>query len=537
MSTSPTPEAVPHLPQADTFEWRGAYQAMRRAAVGHRWVIFLTMVLTVGLVATYIWIWPPTFQAEVMIAADSDKDVSRTSFYQGWNIFRREALADEGTLMISPPVLKAVVERLDLRYEDMYHPFTSYVTHLWGQSWVGQNYRIVKAWILGTPPKKYELSPEELERYKVMSDFSAGVAVRQVGEANIGLLIVKGSNERCAEIANEIVKVYFEQRRERYVQEAEQSYASLWKEADKTHAELAQLDREIKEFRSATDTVFLFEKDRVQIGQWLTLRSAVTELQSQIADQESTLAVLDIQLRGEAPRLLSDRVFKDDATKERLLKLELGLAALRQQFQPDAPEVRDVEQQISAAMADLADNRQPVVVRNSQRAGDAYEILRNKRLATESLLAGTRAALKVKQDELALVRTTLDRIPAKMQLNQEFERRQRTLETKSAGLNDKLTLASVSMATARSAPPAMRVVEGASVPEKPIWPNTKLLIASAAAGGLVLGLFGALLLDLVFLRANRWRLGRTESPHRLFAIVDRDDRFVERLYSGPSRDT
>jgi hypothetical protein len=102
-------------------------------------------------VALYLSVWPATWQAEVMVAVDAETDQQRAAFYTGWNTFRREGLNDEGTLMIAPPMLREVQAKLNLRYEDMWHPFTSYATHLWGESWVGQNYRKVKAFVLGRP--------------------------------------------------------------------------------------------------------------------------------------------------------------------------------------------------------------------------------------------------------------------------------------------------------------------------------------------------------------------------------------------------
>ena len=132
--TPQTYEAIPYQPEADTFRFASSLAMVRQSLFAHPWLVLTTTFLAVGLVALYVWIWPPVYQAEVMISADSEKDMGRQAFYQGWNIFRREGLTDEATLMISPPVLKEVITRLDLKYDDMYHPFTSYVTHLWSVS-------------------------------------------------------------------------------------------------------------------------------------------------------------------------------------------------------------------------------------------------------------------------------------------------------------------------------------------------------------------------------------------------------------------
>jgi uncharacterized protein involved in exopolysaccharide biosynthesis len=529
-----SPEAIAHHPEADSFQFSGALEAIGQAVRIHRWVVLATILLTTSLVGAYVWIWPPTFEAEVMVAIDSDKDIQRTAFYQGWNIFRKDGLNDEATLLTSPPVLKEVIGRLNLRYADVYHPFARYAVHLWGQSWVGRKYRQIKKWLLGSEQNPYSLSPEEIERYEVLSDLQEGVSVRQVGEASMGLLAVKASNLRVADLANMIVQVYLEQRRERYVAEARQSYQSLSEEAAKTQAELDAVGREIRKFRAETGTALLFEKDRGQINQWLALRGSITDLRAVIAENEAAIKVLDGQLAAEGENLRSDRLFKEDAQKERLPKLELALAAARQSYQPTAREVTDLEDQIREAQRLIGGNAGSVVVRNSAKVSDDYEVLRAKRNALQTTLQGAQAALQVRTREMASLEDLLGRIPHSMQVNHELERQQGYLENKSSGINAKLTVAAVSMATALSAPPAMRVVEPAHVPEQASAPKTKLLFAAAIVSGAVLGVIAALFLSLLHQRATRGRLQSQESPLRLLGVVGQDPKLLQSLFPVPT---
>lgn len=524
------PEAIPHVPEADSFEFRSSLETILQAVRVRIWVVLATTVLTTGLVIAYIWIWPSTFQAEVMLAADSDKDFERASFYQGWNVFRREALGDEAALLTSRPVLVEVVKRLDLRYADVYHPFMSYLTHLWGESWLGKTYRKVKYWIFPRTPGPYEPTPEEIERFKVIKDFGDGVRVVQVKDASVGHLIVLASSQRVAEIANTLADVYLEMRRERHVGEAQKAYASLLEETTKAERELKELDQEIRQFRSDNGLLLVFEKDRLQLGQLQTYRAAIAELEAAIAEHESALAVVNRQLASEGEFISSDRVFRDAALQDRLTKLEAQLAQTRQLFQPGSPEVRELEEQIRIATAGIGGARDAVPVRNSLRVGDSYEVLRARARSLESQLSGARASLAAKRAELARVQGLAQQLPEKMKVNQEFERRQLALEAKYKALNDKLSMAAVSVATARSAPAAMRVVTYASPPEKPSWPNTKYFIAAAVGAGLVLGVMAALFLELVFVRVNRYRLWERDEDYRVFAIVEQDPKFLETLY-------
>ena len=528
-------EAVPHIPEADSFQIRESLQGVRCAIRAHRRLIIACVALTTGLVALYVSLWPPTFQARLLVAADSEKNTERIAFYQGWNVFRRDDLPDEITLMTTDPVLIEVVQRLNLRYEDVYHPFGSYVTHLWVHSWIGQTYRNLKHALIPERGGRYAPSEAQLARYEVLRDLHNGVNIQvvnlqQVGEVNIGALTVSGSNQRVAQIANAIAAVYLEQRRNRYVSEATQAYLSLRGERDKALAELAQLDDEAEQFRSHQGLFLYFEKDKAQIDEWVARQAAVTDLQAQITEHESTLEVIEQQLAVESQPIMSNRIFKDSANAARLAQLEAERAQARELYRPQSREVREIEDQIKNALSGFGADKSTVIVRNPQKVGESYEGLLAQKHAIESQLAGERAAYTIKKSEVETMRAVLDRIPANVQVNHQFERRQAALESNYSALNEKLAVAAVSMATARSAPSALRVVENASTPEQPVWPMTKLLLAAALGLGFAVGVIGAVTLDSFFGRVTRYRMAARRVDFPTCAVVARDPKFVEQIY-------
>lgn len=527
-----TVEAIPHRPDADSFQIGASLRALRHALAAHWVVVLATTVLTAGFVALYIWIWPPTFQATVVIAATSEKDASRASFYSGWNVFRQELLADEGAHLVSAPVLKETIRRLDLKYDDVYHPFTSYLTHLWSKSEVGNAYRKVKSWFFPKKPSPYDPTPEQIEAFKVFADFRDGVKVEQVKETSMGMLTVKGSSQRVAEIANTMAEAYLDLRRERQIGEAQQAQESLAQEVGKIQEDLAKLDREIARFRRDNSLLLQYEKDKVQIGNFESRRLGVGQLEATIAEKEDALRSVERNLAVEGEYISSARVFKDTAAQDRLAKLEMQLGQARQLFQPGAREVRELEEEIRLAMAELERSDSPVVVRNATRVSDSYEVLRARKVALESQIAGDRAALLKKKDELERERRLLQNLPEKLKINHEFERRQAVTEGKLRSLYEKLSMATVSLATARSAPPALRIVEYAPPPDQPVWPRTKLFMAAAVFFGLLLGTMAALLLELSFVRVTRHRLRDRDPVYRVFAVVGRDDAFLDGLYAG-----
>ncbi|MGV8932443.1 MAG: GumC family protein [Luteimonas sp.] len=524
-------EAVPHVPEADSFQIRASLEAIVQSLSLHRWLVLACVLLTTSMVITYMVIWPPTYEAEVLISADSGEDPQRNAFYQGWNIFRKDTLIDEATLMTAPPVLKEVIKRMDLRYDEVYHPFTSYAVHLWGESLVGRAYRAVKYAVFPRKVSPYAPSARELEQAKVLKDLKEGVSVQQIGEASIGLLMVKGSTQRVSEIANTIVAVYLEQRRARFVGEAEDAYKSLQQETDKALEELRKAEADIKQFYAANGMLLLFEKERSQIGQLLELGSQVTDFEAQVAASQNAMDVFNKELSSEGVQLGADRVYKDNANKDRLVRLEVQLADANQLYQPTSPEVRDIEEQIAIAKAGIAGTDSgKSVMRNMLSISEAYEVVRRKKWELDAKLQGDKAALRVKRDEYARLQAMLKKLPRQTQINRELERRQLKYESTYRSLNEKLTMAEVSMATAKSAPSSMRVIDPASPPEKPRWPNSKLFILIGILSGLLVGTVAALLLDLVFARVNRQRLLVRSNDYHLFAEVDTDDAFLSRIF-------
>lgn len=528
-------EAVPHYPESDGLRIAGGLELIKQSFRAHRWMVAFITLLTIGLVGLYIYVWPPTYQAELMISADSDKDQQRAAFYQGWNIFRKDTLTDEATLMVSAPVLSEVIRRLDLKYDEVYHSFSSYAIHLWLTSPVGKAYRKLKGYIFPPTLSRFTVSEQDKERGEVLKDFKEGVSVVQVGEASIGILAVKGSTPRVAEIANMVVTVYLEQRRERFVNEAAAAYRSLSEETNKSLAQVRGVEEEMKKFYTENGLILTFEKERVQIGQLLELRSQLTNLTAQIAEDNSQARVIDAQLGRESAGLRVDRVFAGNAASSRLTRLEIALADARQTFQPNAPEVRELEEEIRRAQPLASVEGATGIARNMQSASESYEVLQRRKYELDAKLQGNRASLAVKQAEYDRLQGAMATIPGQIQRNHDLERRQNVYEATYRSLNEKLTMAAVSMATAKSAPASMRVVEYAGPVEKPRWPNTKLMLGVAALFGVVAGMLTAILYDLIFLRVNRNRLDSAGRGYQVFAVVEQDAAFLDMQYLQPLR--
>ncbi|MGH9784008.1 MAG: hypothetical protein ACRD88_07460, partial [Terriglobia bacterium] len=209
----------------DTFDIRATVLDITNATRYYKGVVLLTIFLTLALVTVYVYLWPPIYRAEAKLMTESATDTVRDEFYLGWNVFRKDDSITEMELIRSGPVLKEVIEREKLTYDDVYHPFLSHLTYLWQESYVGKKYREVKRWII--PEEEQVVSPEEAELGRTIVDMRKGILIDPVGEANVGILTVKGPSSRVASITNTLLEVYLRKRGERHVQEARSSYDAL----------------------------------------------------------------------------------------------------------------------------------------------------------------------------------------------------------------------------------------------------------------------------------------------------------------------
>ncbi len=528
-------EAVPHLPEADSFDFRKSWMGLRHACGAHKLLILSTCLLTVGIVFAYIRIFPPVFIGQVELVGESAKDHEREAFYDTWSVFRNDELADEVHLLTSPPILEEVINRLHLTDKDVHHTFFSYVGYLWTTSWVGRTYRSFKEWMFPPVHGPFDPTPEQIDAARTLQDFKSGVAFDRVMETDLGSLIVSGPTPRVAQIANTIVQVYFEDRQKRHVAEAQAAYDSLNEELKKTQDEVGQLENRMRQYYSQNDLLLVFEKDKIDIGQAQALKVAIADLTSGIAANTEILNDIESDLAKEPKEVVATRVTaanpERDGLRDKFTALQIQRKLTLMNYRPNSPEIADIDRQIAILSDQLKQTPENVVRQTTTALSSHYEELRGKAASLRAALAGQRADLASKQQVYASLEAELKTIPEKMQMVHDMDREHNALEKKLEVIRDKMMIAAVSRATARTAYSSIQVVTPASAPGEASWPKTKLLLLIAAAVGLVAGVMLVLLVDLFFGRVHRFRLASAGRDLPIYAIVQRDGAAARTLFA------
>lgn len=530
-------EAYPSRPEADSFDFRMTWLGIRHAIRGHKLLIGFTSAMTVLFVVLYIVIWPPIYSASVVLAAESDRDATRDEFYQTWNVFRKDRLSDEVHLVATTPVLEQLVAELHLGDDDVYHTFFAYTTKLWTESLPGKGYKAVKNFIFGRKHGPYDPTPEQIERAKTIVNLRSGVRLETLSDSNVGNLVVLGPSPRVAEMANTLARIYFEERRTRHAKEAEDAYQALAVEATKANTELVALEQRMKKYDVDSGLVLAFEKDKLDINEWAVLKAAIVDHQTAIANASATLAQVNKQLALESPEIVTGRLMTASPARtvltDRLSQLELSRKQLLIHYRTDAPEVTELERQIEVVREQLAKEPSQIEQQSQRVINEAYQGLMLRRRQLEADLAGQRAALAQRQTEAATYHAAMEKIPEKLEVTHDFDRQHQALEKRYVTLQEKMEVAEISRAAAASAPPSIRIVEQAHLPEKPSWPNVKLLIPGAAVVGLAAGVLLALLMDLINGRVTRFRFATDPDRFSAYAVLDHSSKSAKNLF-GPA---
>jgi uncharacterized protein involved in exopolysaccharide biosynthesis len=518
------PEGTPDQAEADAFDLRGSLSRVLDACRTYKLALAATVLVTLGLVEAYLALWPPVYTAEVLVAADSPKDVMRSNFYEVWNVFRKDELNNEAELMTARSVLVRVVKEMGLTYPDVYHPFLSHSAYLWQESWVGQRYRSVKRFFFPKKKGPYDPTPEQIELARTVRDFGKGVRLEPVGESSVGRLAVMGPTPRVAEVANKLIDTYLDVRKARFVEEAQRAYEALAGEVDKAAAAVLAIDQERQEYYEKNGLTLEFERDKHEVAWTAELDAKIRDTQAELKGLERKHVQMRAQLAAESPEVVGVRAYEQNQLRERMkasrFELEIELAALAQRYRADSPEIQQLQARIKQIDDQILAQPEQVEVSKTVTLNAAREQMRQRELDLTAELPRLYTSLAARKEILKGYNSHVGQIPEKlthaMALHRELKRR----ETRYTVLSERMAMAQVSLATVASAPASMRVADYAMPSADPSWPNTKLFRLGALAVGLIAGIWVAFGLDLLHGRVTRTRLVQTRIAFPIYGTLE-----------------
>jgi uncharacterized protein involved in exopolysaccharide biosynthesis len=509
--------------QVDTFDIRTSVRSIGEAIRHYKWLVILTCLFTVGVVTLYIMLWPPVYRAEATLMAEKDIDASRDAFYLNWSVFRKDDAQTEIELMKTAPVLEELIRREHLGYDDVYHPFFSYLAHLWQVSWPGRTYQGFKDKLFSGGGEEAGLNKAQVEMGKAMVDMASGISVEPVGETNVGKLTLRGPSTRVGHIANTLLDIYLLHRDERHQTEAQNSYRVLTDELKKAGVELDDIAAKRLGFARENDVTFDFQKETIEVGKLAELEADIGAGRSKVATLDATIAEFNRELTAEPETRTTLRVFSANAQREALkgkrTELESQMLQMRAQYRDDSPEIGDIKKDIARLDELIAGMQDRIESSRTEAVNELRQDLNSKRTTLQADLAGTRAGLAVMESTAASMRTRLSNLTTLQTEMKTLERAYTVANEKYQLLLGKQAQASMSGTSAKAVMPSIRIVERATTPSSKSWPSLKILYPSAIALGLVLGIAMAVVASYASGRVRREYVDRIRGSSPFYGHI------------------
>jgi uncharacterized protein involved in exopolysaccharide biosynthesis len=462
------------------------------------------------------------YVAKALIMVESDEDLARDEFYVNWNIFRKDDARSELQLLKSGPVLNRVIEDQQLTYDDVYHPLTSQLKYFWETSWVGVKYKQAKEAVFPQPENPY-VTDGDMDRGKILDDLASSVQIIPIGESNIGEVQMKGPSPRVADVTNAMLETYLATRIDRFSEEAKRALTTLTREEELTRTELIATEQERAAFLNDNDIDFALQSDLNRLEQLATLEVDLVAKREAIAASKAALTEIDRQLESEpTDRIISTideiNTLRQAAQMQRVSQ-EIALAAALGRYRDDAPEVTEIRDQIARLDAIIGDDPEYIESGRTTGINAIREDLLARRSGLLATLASTNASFSVINERVDELKARI-RILPQIQLGLSgIDRRMGLLQERYQVLALKRAQAEVSLATAESAMPALRVMAPARYPGSKSWPTLKLVLPAALALGLGLGVFAAVIRHHVAGRVRVADLARTHEDIPIIASV------------------
>ena len=506
--------------ESDMFDFGGFLQVFSGAVRHHKFLILFTCLLTLAAVTWYVYVWPPIYRVEAQLAAERDLDPSRDTFYANWQVFRKEEARDEIVLFTAGPVLREVIAKNHLTYDDVYHPFLSHAGYLWEKSWLGRQYTALKDRLMPDPNPP---NSDQKELGRIMDDLKAGIYIAGEGDTHIATLTVKGPSPRVVDIANSLIDSYLAYRLRRHGEEARTAYDVLTEEAERARVELAEVRDRREAFAQENGLLVEFQKETQDVKELTDIETGISNHRSKISALQASLKEVEAQLLNEPPEKVLSSIKELNAIREnaklRRLELQASLIGLRDRYREDSPEVQEVLVNLAKLEALIAQEPEQIDRSVTKGINAVHQQLTASRDQLVSELQGARSALATMEQTASQMRQRLTVLPAliasAIDLNREYD----IAKEKYQRLLFRRMEAQVSATSVEAAPASVRVVDYAVPPTSKYWPRLKYLYPGALLSGLVLGMIAAVIRSLTAGRLLRSHMDRGRIASPVYATI------------------
>jgi capsular exopolysaccharide synthesis family protein len=319
-------------------------------------------------------------------------------------------------------------------------------------------------------------------RDRLISQFAQDVKVSLRHNTRLVDITVKNTDPRLtALLANSLVESYLGQDAQLQQKANENANAFLQQEADRLEKQLETSDQALQDYRRQIGSVSLEQGQDIITPQLQDLSKQLTQSKSDLilasgAYHDSLKMSTNIDDLLAYPQIMADPEVIQIATAR--ANSENNFDVIRKRYREKHPKYILAESTLQALDQQLAATVLKVRARNQERLGLAYQNALTAELGLETQLHITETNAMLLSDSAV----RFDVLSRKVQANKAL------FDAVISSLGETAVAAQIT-------PERIRVIQPAVVPDLPVSPQKKMVLASAVFGGLTVGLGISFLLN------------------------------------------
>lgn len=428
------------------------------------WWFFLTVVITVAITITYLFLTTPIYEASVTLKIESQQSSSISDIFTSQISSSRPEISTEVELIKSRTNIEKVVDDLNL---------VEYFKN------------------------KSEYSKTEITKQDVIKSLSEMITVSPVKDTNIVKISVQNEDPELAKnIANKLAEVYNEFLKTLSKNEYTVKREFIEEQIPKVENDLKAAEERIRKFKEENKVFLLDEEAKNILSFTLEYDRQINQYNLQLEETKAKVKAFNELLKKVNEKIISSETISTNPfinqLKSKLIDYQVELAGLKNIYPETDPKVKEIKDKIAETEKLLKDEVSKIVTSQVQTINPAYQDiylqLIESQYNTEVIKSTIEALTKLKNT----YNEKFSKLPLLEQQLLELQRDVKVKENLYTLLLEKLEETRIAEAGVIG---TAKLIDSAIVPDKPIKPNKKLTAAIGGVLGIFLGILVAFIIE------------------------------------------
>lgn len=310
--------------------------------------------------------------------------------------------------------------------------------------------------------------------------------------------------ESAALVINRLMDVYLQENISSNRAETAAAREFIVSQLPRTEAAVQEADLALRQFRERNNIIVLEQEANAAVGIIASLEEEIAQAQAQLVEATARVQELQARVGIDPSQAVALASLNQSAGIQDVLvqyqEVQRQLAVEQTRYLPGHPSIDNLQRRINALDALLQERISQVVGAGqsisvgSLQLGDLRQELVGEMIRAEAQRLGASGRLSALTNTQSTYKIRASNLPGLEQQQRELERRVQAAQTTYEALLTRLQ--EIQVAENQNIGTA-RIVSSALVPEDPVEPRKKLILAAGGFAGLLLAIAIAFLLDLL----------------------------------------